>query len=351
VKRLFRRGGSSHKTLWLFLARRLVAVALLSIGVTLVAFTLSHLVPADPAVAALGERAADSPIVVERFRERHGLNEPVPRQYLNYLGRLVRGDLGLSHQTGRSVNEDLGRVVPASIELALVAVLITIVLGIGLGTIAAINRENWIDQALRVVTLVGVSAPSFWLALVAFYVFFFKLGWAPPGGRLEPGTVAPPQVTRLYSVDALLAGRPDTAWEAMRHLVLPALVLASYSVSVMVRFTRSSVLDVLNADYILAARAKGLPARTILFNHVLRAAFPGVLTMTGLSFATLLSGTVLIEAIFGWPGVGQYAYLSATTLDLNAIMGVTLFIAIVYVVLNFVVDVLYGVIDPRIRVS
>jgi peptide/nickel transport system permease protein len=334
-----------------FIARRLVASVLLVIGITLVSFTLSHLVPADPATAALGERAASNPELVAEFRDRFGLDEPLHEQYATYLWNLLHGDLGPSNQTANSVNEDLSTAIPATLELALVAIVVTLVFGVGLGVLAGISRGGWVDQSIRVVSLAGVSAPSFWLALVAFYVFFFELGWAPPGGRLDADMPAPPGVTGLYTVDALLAGQPATFVSALWHLLLPALVLAAFSVSYMARFTRSAVLEVLGSDYILAARAKGLPARKVVLGHVLRAALPAVITLSGLSFAALLSGTVLVEAIFSWPGVGEYAYLSATSLDLNAIMGVSLFIAVVYVVLNFTVDMLYGVVDPRIRVQ
>jgi peptide/nickel transport system permease protein len=345
------RAGGRHGSFARFVGRRVGAGILLVIGITLISFTLSHLVPGDPAVAALGEKASNDPAVVAAFKERYGLDKPLPQQYVTYLGDLATGDLGPSNQTGHSVSEDLRTAIPATIELALVGIVMTIVLGVGFGTLAGIYRGRWLDQVVRVVSLVGASAPSFWLALLAFYIFFFKLGWAPPGGRLDASTPAPPEVTGLYTVDALLAGQWSTFWEALAHIALPAFVLATYSVSFMVRFTRSAVLEVLGEDYILSAYAKGLPRRSITFGHVLRAAAPGVITLVGLSFATLLSGTVLVEQIFSWPGIGEYAYLSATSLDLNAVMGVSLFIAIVYVVLNFLVDLLYGVVDPRIRVT
>jgi peptide/nickel transport system permease protein len=193
--------------------------------------------------------------------------------------------------------------------------------------------------------------PTFWIALVALYVFFFRLGWFPGGDRLEPGVLAPPNRTGMYTLDALLAGQWGTAWSALHHLILPALVLAAYNVGLLTRYTRTAVLEVLGNDYVRAARAKGLPEANVLVRHVLRAALPSVVTVIGLVFANVLTGTVLVETIFAWPGIGQYAYRSAVTLDLPAIMGVSLFVAIVYISVNFVVDVLYGVIDPRIRVT
>ena len=193
--------------------------------------------------------------------------------------------------------------------------------------------------------------PTFWIALVALYVFFYRLGWFPGGDRLDPGILAPPHKTGMYTVDALLAGQWSTAWDAFHHLILPALVLAAFSVGLLTRYTRSAVLEVIGNDYVQAARAKGLPEANVLRRHVLRAALPSVVTVIGLVFANVLTGTVLVETIFAWPGIGQYAYRSAVTLDLPAIMGVSLFVAVVYITINFVVDVLYGVIDPRIRVT
>jgi peptide/nickel transport system permease protein len=217
--------------------------------------------------------------------------------------------------------------------------------------IAAIRQNRASDHALRVVSLAGISMPTFWLALLALYVFFFRLDWFPGGGRLDPGTTPPGQVTGLYTVDALLHGQVSLAWDALHHLILPALVLAAFNVSLITRYTRSAILEVINDDYVRAARAKGLPERTVVIRHVLRAALPSVVTVVGLVFANVLTGAVLVENIFAWPGIGQYAYQASLELDLPAIMGVSLFVAVVYVTVNFVVDVLYGVIDPRLRLT
>jgi peptide/nickel transport system permease protein len=341
----------SPTSLGSFLLQRLISLVLLTIGITLIAFCLTHLVPADPAVAALGDTASNDQNLVHAFRERYGLNKPLPVQYGIYLWRLAHGDLGRSSQTTNTVWHDLSNAIPASLELALLGIVVTVVFGVLLGTISAMAYGRWLDQVIRVVSLIGVSVPAFWLALVAFYVFFYKLGWAPPGGRLDATTLSPPKVTGMYTVDAVLAGQWATFTQALAHLVLPSLVLAAYTGSFMVRFTRSAVLEVVNSEYVQVARAKGLTWRTVVFTYVLRGALPSILTLTGLCFASLLSGTVLVEQIFSWPGIGQYAYTSATTLDLNAVMGVSLFIAVIYLVLNFLVDILYGVVDPRIRVG
>jgi peptide/nickel transport system permease protein len=324
---------------------------LLGVGITFVAFVLTHLVPGDPAAANLGQRAIADPAAVAAFRAHYGLDKPLPEQYVIYISNLAHGDLGESQQSHRPVRDDLAEYVPATLELASVAILISLVFGIGLGLTAAMNRDRIIDQVLRVITLAGVSMPTFWLALVALYIVFFQLGWAPSGGRLDPGQLPDAHVTGFYTIDALLAGDWPTFTSAVAHILLPASVLALYTVSLLTRFTRASVLEVLGNDYIRAARAKGLPERIVIFRHILRAALVPVITVAGVAFGSLLTGTVLVETIFAWPGIGQYAFRSATNLDLPAIMGVSLFVAVVYITVNFIVDLLYGIIDPRIRVG
>ena len=334
-----------------FLGRRLAALLLLGLGITFVAFVLTELVPGDPAAANLGQRAIGDPEAVRAFRAHYGLDKPLPIQYAVYLQHLAAGDLGQSEQSHRAVKTDLAEYVPATAELAVTSILIAFALGIGLGVTAAVRRNKLTDQVLRVISLGGISMPTFWLALVALYVFFFRLGWVPGSGRLDPGVSPAPHVTGLYTVDALVAGQFDVLGSAVQHLILPACVLAAYNIGLLTRFTRSAVLEVINNDYVQAARAKGLPERTVIVRHVLRAALPPIITVGGLAFANVMTGTVLVESIFSWPGIGQYAFHSATTLDLPAIMGVSLFVAIVYITVNFLVDVLYGIVDPRIRVG
>ena len=317
----------------------------------MVAFGFTQLVPSDPVVANLGEQAAGDPAAVAAFKERYGLDEPVPVQYWRYLTNLAHGDLGESLQDRQPVRQNLGTYIPATAELAVLSTLIAVVVGVLFGVIAAVRRNRSTDHLLRVVSLAGISMPTFWIALVALYVFFLRLGWFPGGDRLEPGVLEPPHKTGLYTVDAALAGDWSTARDALHHLILPALVLAAYNVGLLTRYTRSAVLEVIGNDYVRAARAKGLPEGNVLRRHVLRAALPSVVTVIGLVFANVLTGTVFVETIFAWPGIGQYAYRSAVTLDLPSIMGVSLFVAVVYITVNFLVDVLYGVIDPRIRVT
>src|SRR5262249_45808221 len=253
-----------------FLARRLAALVLLAIGITFVAFVLTELVPSDPAATNLGQRAGADPAAIQAFREHYGLDKPVPEQYVLYLWHVLHGDLGESAETHQSVRHDLAEAIPATAELAFVSMAFATVVGVGLGVWAAMRRNRFTDHLLRVGSLTGVSMPTFWLALVALYVFFFRLDWLPGTGRLDPTTEPPPHHTGLYTVDALLAGQWATAKDAALHLVLPALVLAAYNIGLLTRYTRSSVLEVVNNDYVRAARAKGLPARTVVSRHVLR---------------------------------------------------------------------------------
>jgi peptide/nickel transport system permease protein len=346
----WRRRVTKHPMVW-FVARRLAAMVFLAIGITLIAFIVTHLVPGDPAAANLGQNAMSDPTIVAAWRAKNGLDLPLPQQYLHYLGGLVHGDLGVSQRTQQPVSTELREYVPATIELACAAIFLSVVIGVPLGIIAAMKRNSWADQVLRVLSLSGVSVPTFWLALLAYYVLFFKLGWLPGGGRLKPGIPAPTQRTGFFTIDSLLDGNPAKFWDAVDHLILPALVLAAFTIGMLTRFTRASILEVLNNDYVRTARAKGMPERTVIMRHVLRPAMVPILTVFGVAFGSLLSGTVLVEKIFSWPGVGQYAYDAALNLDLPAIMGVTLVVAVIYILINFLVDILYGVVDPRIRVA
>jgi peptide/nickel transport system permease protein len=333
-----------------FLLRRGAALVLLAVGITLVVFVLTQLVPSNAVATNLGEQAAADPAAVAAFKAHYGLDKPLPVRYGLYLKHLVQGDLGQSSLTHDAVTHDLGQFIPATAELALYSIVIAAFFGITFGVIAALRRNRPTDHVLRVVSLGGISMPTFWIALVALYLGFFRLGWFPGAERLDPGVLPPPHKTGLYTIDALLAGQWGLFVQALHHLVLPALVLAAFSVGLLTRYTRSAVLEVVGNDYVRAARAKGLPERMVVTRYILRAALPSVVTVLGLVFANVLTGAVLVEKIFSWPGIGQYAYQAAVNLDVPAIAGVSLFVAVVYITVNFIVDVLYGVIDPRIRV-
>lgn len=333
----------------LFALRRFGAAILLIIGTIVVAFLLTSVLPGDPLTARLGERAAANPELVASLRAEYGLDRPLYEQFFVYIGNFARGDLGTSVQTGHPVLQDLMQFGPASAELAFLATLIAVLIGGTLGIVSALRSNTWIDNVARAVSLGGVSVPLFWLALIATSIFATTLKWLPSSGRLNAGQAPPPTVTGFYTIDGLLAGNFAITGQALAHLILPAIVLAAPMIGLFTRFTRASVLDVLSQDYVRAAEAKGLPRGRIIFGHVLRGALVPVLTILGTAFASLLAGTVLVEQIFAWPGIGSYAYRSATTLDLPAIVGVTVFVALIYIVINFVIDVLYGAVDPRIR--
>lgn len=346
-----RRGGRLAHPLVRYLGVRALVSLLLIVGVTVVTFILTNLVPGDPVAAALGDRAGSDPRIVAAYRAAQGLDQPKIVQYFVYLRHLTQGNLGTSIQTHDPVAADLGVAFPATAELALFVIVVSIVLGIGLGLIAALNHNRIADQLIRVLSLIGISVPTFWLALGLYFLFFYALHLAPGAGRLDPATTPPPTVTGLYTVDAALAGQWDVFGDALAHLVLPGLVLTLYTVGLLVRFARSAVLDVLNQDYIRAARAKGLPTGQVVFRYLLRGSLLPILTVVGLAFGSLLSGTVLTEQVYGWGGLGQYAFTASTSLDLPAVLGVGLIVGIVYIGTNFVIDIVYGFIDPRVRVG
>jgi peptide/nickel transport system permease protein len=334
-----------------FIVKRLFLSVPMLIGVTLVTFVVSHLIPADPLTAVLPERAANNPDIVAMYRARWGLDRPLPEQYLLYLRNLVHGDLGESYTTRRPVGTDLRLFFPATVELALAAMLYAVVVGIALGVISAVWSDRLADHLARIIALIGVSVPVFWLGLIALQVFYAQLRILPGPGRLDTRLTAPPFRTGLYTIDSLLAGRLDLFFNALAHLILPGIVLGSYAMGIIARMTRSSLLEVLSLDYIRTARAKGVSERRVVLGHALRNAMIPTVTVVGLTFGSLLAGAVLTETIFAWPGIGRYAVQAATNLDLPAVLGVTLLIAVVYVVVNLITDILYGVLDPRIRVG
>jgi len=335
----------------LFLIRRIGIAALLLVGVTVVTFTLTNLVPADPVNLALGDDAAADPEIVAQYRAEHGLDEPVHIRYLTYMSHLLQGDLGVSLQTSQPITQELAAALPATIELAGVSIILSVILGVGLGTLAAYRRGRFSDQVLRVVSLAGISVPTFWFALVAYYFLFYQWGLLPGSGRLDPTMWAPDHITGMYLLDSALTGNWPVFMNAFGHLLLPAIVLTMYSMGLMVRFTRTSVLEVLNMDYVRAARAKGLSPFRVVTAYVLRGAAVPIITVVGLVFGGLLSGTVLVESVFAWNGLGQYAYNAASNLNVPAVMGVGLVVGVIYIGINLIVDVVYGFVDPRVRTA
>jgi peptide/nickel transport system permease protein len=300
-------------------------------------------------VANLGQRAQEDPSIVGRYRHEWGLDQPLAQQYLVYVGNLARGDLGISISTRRAVTDDLRQYFPATVELSVAAILFAMLVGVPLGVVAAMRRDGPVDHAARGISLVGVATPVFWLGLMALVIFYSRLGWAPGPGQLDADYAPPPVRTGMIVVDSLLAGDMDDLQNSLAHLVLPALVLGSYTMGIVTRMIRSSMVEVLTQDYVRTARAKGVRRRRVVFRHALRNAFIPTLTLLGLAFGSLLSGAVLTETIFSWQGLGSYATKTASLLDYPAIMGVALVTAVSFVAVNLIVDVLYGIVNPQIR--
>jgi peptide/nickel transport system permease protein len=333
----------------LYIARRLVFLFFLMIGISLIVFILSHAVPSDPVVANLSQRNLSNPEMVAAFREKWGLDKPLYQQYLSYLKNLLQGDLGVSIRTQRPVFADLARYYPATVELACFGIVFAIVFGISFGVISAIKRNTLTDHLLRGLSVFGVSVPSFWLALIMLFFFYLILGIAPGPGRISARITPPAAITGFFTLDALLMGNIPLFIDALRHLVLPGVCLGMFTMGLITRTTRSNLLEILSQDYIRTASAKGVRHRDVIQKHALGNALIPVVTVIGVGFGNLLSGMVLVETIFAWPGIGQYAFQSAQNLDFPAIVGVSLLIALNYVLINLIVDLLYGILDPRVR--
>lgn len=332
-----------------FIGKRLIYLVVMLFGVATLVFILTKRIPGDPTVANLSQRALNDPEVVAAYRAKYGLDQPVFVQYILYIKNLLHLDLGTSIRTNKPVLDELARCYPATIELALFAIILAALLGILFGVISAMKRNSILDQAVRALSVTGVSIPSFWFALLVLYFFYYKLHIFPGPGRLSNSFSAPATVTGMYVIDSLIEGNPAKALDALQHLILPGLVLAAFTMGLITRTTRSNLLDVMSTDYIRTARAKGLSRVGLIVRHALGNALIPVLTVIGLGLGNLLGGMVLVETIFNWPGVGQFAYESVLSVDYPSIIGVALLIALNYMVINTVVDILYGVIDPRVR--
>ncbi len=331
-----------------YLIRRLLLSLLVLLLVTLVTFILAHSIPGDPIAAVVNERVA-KPEIVAQYRKKYGLDKPLPLQYVLYLRNLTRGDLGLSLTTQRPVAQDLRTFFPATVELGLAAMFFAIATGLPLGVIAALRHNRAPDHVARVVSLFGASVPVFYLALISLYFVSYKFHLLPFSGRLDPGVTPPDHVTGMYTVDALLDGRFDLFGEALKYLIQPAIVLGAFTMGIVTRMVRSSLLDVMGQDYIRTARAKGLAERRVVGLHALRNALIPTVTVIGLTVGGLLAGAVLTETTFSWPGLGRYAVEAAGRLDYPVLLSVTLISAVIYIVVNLFVDLLYTVLDPRIR--
>lgn len=330
-----------------YILRRLALLIPVILGVLVLVFIISYIIPADPARAWAGPQAREEQI--QALRDRYHLDDPVYMQIYYYLRNLVLDfDLGVSVTSGRPVLKDLQAFFPATFEMAIFAFLLAILIGIPLGVISALRRNKTLDHFSRFVALGGVSTPLFWSALLMQLLFYYKLGWLPAIGRLS---VDIERYTGFVLLDSLLNGNLAAFGDAARHLVLPVVTLAFYTMGYLVRITRASMLEVLEAEYVNTARAKGLPRKIVIYRHALKNAIVPPLTLLGMTFGRLLGGTVLLETIFAWPGMGRYAAGSIIQVDLPAVVGFTLVTALVMILSNLVVDVLYSVIDPRVRMG
>jgi peptide/nickel transport system permease protein len=330
-----------------YIVRRLILASVAIFGVLVIVFVLSHVIPGDPVVAVLGGQARED--IVEAVRQRWGLDRPLHEQFLRFVGRLARGDLGMSLATNRPVANDLLAFFPATIELATTAILIGAGAGLAVGIISAVAHGKWIDHVVRFLSLIGLSMPVFWLGLVLLLLLYARLGWLPGPGQLDIFMTRPPMVTGLITVDSLLARDFGALRNALGHLFLPAVVLGSHALVGIARITRASMLEVLRQDYVKVARAKGLAERTVILRHALKNALLPIITVIGIYYGGLLEGAVLTETVFAWPGLGRYATQAILSQDFAAIMGVTILIALIFSLANLTVDLAYGLLNPKIR--
>jgi peptide/nickel transport system permease protein len=331
-----------------YLITRILAAAIMALLATLVIFLIASQVPGDPILARLGDLAASNPDTVAYYRAQWGLDLPLWEQYWIFLQKLAHGDLGISIATQRPVLDDIAQYAPATLELATIAFVLAILVGVPLGIFAAVARDSWVDHLARFLSLIGVSSPTFWLAFIMLAIFYGGLQIAPGPGRIDAIMLPPENVTGLYVVDSILAGDWETLRNILAHLILPAIVLAAATLGLITRTTRASMLETLGQDYVRVARAKGLKERAVIIGHALPNALIPVVTLGGLAYAQLLTGAVMTETIFSWPGLGRYTFRSAVALDFPAIMGITLIVAVVYLIINLLIDVSYAILDPRV---
>jgi peptide/nickel transport system permease protein len=340
--------------LWRYILRRGLTIIPVLFGISVLVFSFIRLIPGDPAVAMLGERATEESVAM--VRANLGLDRPITEQYLLYIGKVLRGDLGKSILRGDSVATEIKRRFPATLELAAAAMFVALLIGIPIGIVSATRRNSLIDNASRMLSLVGVSMPVFWLGLMMAWFFGVQLHLLPTSGRLDiDSTIEPIRIfghefrTNLYLVDSLLTGNMRAFGQSLLHLILPALALATIPLAIIARMTRSSLLDVLNQDYVRTAHAKGLRSSVVVTRHALRNALLPIVTVVGLQVGRLLGGAILTETIFSWPGLGTWAFEAIQARDYPVVQAMTLFIATIFVLVNLAVDILYTVVDPRVR--
>jgi peptide/nickel transport system permease protein len=326
-------------------ARRILWMPPTLLGVVLIVFLVSHVVPSDPARVMAGENA--TPDQVAALRHQYGLDLPLPWQFARYVGDVATGNMGTSLFTQRPVAEDLWARLPATLELALYAIVIAVLVGVPLGVVAALRRNSLLDHVVRVVTITGLAMAAFWLAILLQLLFSMWLGLTPVQGRIDGW--GPDPITGFYTVDAVLRGDWETLGQSLRYLAPPVLTLALPAMATIVRFTRAGVLNVMSSNFVFYQAAMGIPRRRVVWKYILRSALIGTLTQIGLIFGNLIAGAVVVETVFDWPGLGSFAVSSILQSDYNAIMSFTLFVGVVFILVNLLVDVAQAVLDPRGR--
>ena len=336
-------------SLALYILRRLMSVVPTLFGVTLISFFLTYMLPGNPALVKAGPLA--TPEYLAEIERKMGLDQPVWVQYARYVGGLFRGDLGESSATGRPVLQDFLQRLPATLELTLASLILAVLIGVPLGVLSAVHRDTIVDHLGRIVGVAGVAMPTFWTGLLFIYVFFYVVGWAPPPlGRLASGLSPPTSITGLYVIDSLLTANWRALWSSLGQLALPAFTLAFSVMAPLARMVRATMLEILQSDYITAAWAAGLPRRRVIGDALRNALIP-VVTTIGVVFGFLMAGNAVVETVFAWPGIGHYAVTALMTKDSGPIQSFVLFVAVMYVIVNLVVDLLYGLVDPRVRLS
>ena len=331
------------------LIRRLFTLVLVISSLVIITFIITNLIPADPARMALGPEAGKEQI--ETYREKMGLNDPLPIQFIRYVNNLLHGDLGISTVTRQPVLKSLITYFPATMELALAGMILYIIIAIPIGIIAALNHNKPVDYGLRFLTVLGLAIPNFVLALILQLIFARKLGWFPIDGRLDLSLTPPEFITGFLTIDSLLTGNWEVLLDSLNRLVLPTIAIAAGRFAVAARFMRAGLLEVMREDYIRTARAKGLTEKLIVGRHAIKNAIIPLITVLGLQFGFMLGGIVLVEIVFNWPGLGRFMVESIFYFDFPAMMGVTILLGIIYVFVNFIVDLTYQYLDPRISLE
>ncbi|MBM7699013.1 ABC transporter permease [Kurthia huakuii] len=329
-----------------YIGRRLLQLIPVLLGMTFIVFLIIRAIPGDPAQVILGQQATEA--AVQALRESLGLDNPWYVQYVHYLGDLLRGDLGTSMRTREAISSEIWPYLAATIELAFCAMVLAIIIGVNAGIISAWFQNSWFDYTAMVLALIGVSMPIFWLGLMFQWGFSIQLDWLPTSGREDARNPVEP-ITHLYLIDTLVQGRFDQFVEVLKHLILPALALATIPMAIIARMTRSSMLEVMRSDYIRTARAKGQKTFLVVYKHALKNAIIPVLTVIGLQTGLLLGGAILTETIFSWPGVGRYIYDAIGFRDYPVIQAGILIIAFLFILINLIVDILYSFVDKRIK--